>query len=254
MHMRRITNLLGVWVLLALIHHGMHGRFHFEALFDNAEYEMAEVKAALEGRESNVRRVDDPHDTAMEMILDFPLFTIIKIVGVDDGKRGFEQPLMDRVLNSLLAGLLWLLVGYILVTSLASEDSNLRNFFTGNIDETTRIPDVVKHAPVASLVGSLKRAESKRFGPALIIAFFHLMFTGASNSFNAAAIMGGNAGGSDFAHLMRLPLTPLFVSSDFWRTGGDQAKAVVSMGNSLLVGVAIMVVIEVLRLYRSKEK
>jgi hypothetical protein len=252
---QRVKNILGVWLILTIFHFSVYGATALKKLASHSQIEFARIESALTDKPINEQKIgsarsEKKKQTMIERVLEFPLIPIL--TRRQPGKEYYHAitiPIQIRFLNSMAAGFFWYCVGFF-ITAFLPASSRWRRFFEGRGKSAKDIPRVFKRgAPVLGMADFLERSQSTRYGTVVVVGFFHLLLTGASQIFAVASRFDGGATDGIFAQIMRLPLTPLLVGEKFWRTQFQSGwpHGIVSMANSALVGVLVAVTIKLLK-------
>jgi hypothetical protein len=255
----RLKGILAVWVILVLFHFSTYSLAVVRKFSAHSEIEFSQVESALFNKPVDDNALAAPRrekkkQALIEKILEFPLLPLLHTP--EPGKEyyhGLSIPIEMRFANSMAAGVFWYLVGFF-ITAFLPVSSRWRRFFEGRALSAKEVPRVFDKAPIIAASRFLQKSEKTRHGPVIIVGFFHILLTGAANVFAVAARFDSfNAPTPLLVKLVRLPLTPLLVSEDFWTSQYQSAyvQPLVAVANSALVGVIAAVVLSLLK--RSKD-
>ncbi len=249
----KITNLLLVLILLTLFHLGLTYINLRKKLISEAQIEFTLMEEKLSAQSKSKDEIEDLKlesrtQGVTETLLNLPILHFVKANSQTKSSwySSLETPLSLRAINSLAAALICHIVG-MLAVQLLPENQQWRKFIEGRgLKQQGGIPKEFDRVPLFKAARALEKIEKRRLGPAVVVAFFHLLLNIAANFLAIASRLNGNDSNVALtlpAKILHFPLSPFLLSSDNWLKIADgRVVTLLTVANSLLVGLAVLAI------------
>ena len=249
-----IRDLILVVVVLAIFHFGLTYLTIIAAQRARAAMEMSKVERAIHGqvldRDGEVyARHESERQGALQTLLSFPVIYFAYKPPDSRWHSGAEIPPTVYAFNSLAAAMIMQMFG-MLGAQLMPQHHRWRRFLEGRgIHEKGGIPKELDRVPLFRAARWLEKLQSKRYGIAIVVSFFHFFLSIAAH----IAFIGEQVAPSGAIwpkltfQLLHFPVATTFIPAGGWERLPPATAGVLTLANSCAVGLVIQCLIELLR-------